>query len=184
MTDPSKSRRFREVVLVHLDAAYNLARWLTRDEHDAEDVVQDACLRALRSFDGFRGGSGRPWLLAIVRNASYDLLRRSRGSKLEESYDDDVHGGSEAALAVGQAFDPEARLAAAELRRRLDDALDRLPATFREVVVLRDIEDLSYKEIADVVAIPIGTVMSRIARGRRMMLAQLSQSTPGGRDGL
>jgi RNA polymerase sigma factor (sigma-70 family) len=171
-------RRFQEVVLVHLDAAYNLARWLSRNDHDADDIVQDACLRAFRSFAGFRGESGRPWLLAIVRNACYDFLQRNRGAPLEETYDEDIHGAESASPFPLVPFaDPEARLLQAEGRRRVDDALDRLPTKFREVVVLRDIEDLSYREIAEIVSVPIGTVMSRLARGRKLMLAHLSQIT-------
>ena len=176
-------QRFQEVVLVHLDAAYNLARWLTRNDHDADDAVQDACLRAFRSFDGFRGDSGRPWLLAIVRNSCYDFLRKSRGARMEETYEEDVHGGEGAASSTSGPFgDPEARLVQADLRRRIDAALDRLPVNFREVVVLRDIEDLSYREIAEIAAVPIGTVMSRLARGRKLMLTHLSQPSEGDRD--
>ena len=178
-------RRFQEVVLVHLDAAYNLARWLTRNDHDADDIVQDACLRAFRSFAGFRGESGRPWLLAIVRNACYDFLRRNRGAPLEETYDEDVHGAENSSpFALVPFADPEAHLVQAQERRRVDDALERLPAGFREIVVLRDVEGLSYREIAEIASVPIGTVMSRLARGRKLMLAHLSKTIQVDGDGM
>jgi len=184
LTEQTKAGRFREVVLVHLDAAYNLARWLSRSDTDAEDIVQDACLRALRSFDGFRGDSARPWLLAIVRNATYDWLRQNRKGAQEEPYDEEFHGGLDTvSFAAADTPGPEAKLERAELRRQIDDALARLPVAFREVVVLRDIEDLSYREIADVAQIPIGTVMSRLARGRRLLMTYLAQSKSGVRDG-
>lgn len=184
LTEQTKAGRFREVVLVHLDAAYNLARWLSRSDTDAEDIVQDACLRALRAFDGFRGDSARPWLLAIVRNATYDWLRQNRSGAQEEPYDEELHGGLDTvSFAAADAPGPEAKLERAELRRQIDDALARLPVAFREVVVLRDIEDLSYREIADVAQIPIGTVMSRLARGRRLLMTYLAPSKSGARDG-
>src|SRR5947209_1333833 len=132
LTDETKSRRFQELALPHLDAAYNLARWLTRNDRDAEDVVQDAFLRAYKSFDGFRGESGRPWLLAIVRNASYDFLREHRKGELSVSYEDDVHGGENTATdtAASRYASPEAALAAADDRRLIDDALQKLPVEF------------------------------------------------------
>jgi RNA polymerase sigma-70 factor (ECF subfamily) len=162
---------------MHLDAAYNLARWLLRNDHDAEDIVQDACLRAFRSFDGFRGGDARPWLLAIVRNACYTWFASHRPRDLDTPFDEDLHsaadGASDAFALHG--VDPALLLARADDVRRLNEALDELPLTFREVVVLRDLEELSYKEIAAVADIPIGTVMSRLARGRRLLAARLTQ---------
>jgi len=187
LTDPTKSRQFREIALPHLDAAYNLARWLTRNDHDAEDVVQEAFLRAFRSLDGFRGASGRPWLLAIVRNACYDWLRQNRRGELDVAYDDDLHGDvrtGTTTLGAGPIGDPESLLARTDDRRLINEALEKLPVEFREVVVLRDVEDLSYKEIAAVAAIPIGTVMSRLSRGRKMMLTHLARRMPGGPDGM
>ncbi len=182
MTEQTK--RFREIVLSHLDAAYNLARWLSRSDTDAEDIVQDACLRAFRAFDGFRGDSGRPWLLAIVRNSCNDWLRRNRRGDAEEAYEEELHGGVDAApLAAGLAS-PEALFERAELRERIDAALAKLPVPFREAVVLRDLEDLSYREIAQVAQVPIGTVMSRLARGRRLMLTYLAQAESGVEDGV
>ena len=187
MTEQTKSRRFQELVLPHLDAAYNLARWLTRNDQDAEDVVQEACLRAFKAFDGFRGERARPWLLAIVRNACYDWLRQHRKAEVSENYDDELHGGGDPATATpmaGRSDDPEATLSRADDRRIINDALQKLPVELREVVVLREIEDLSYKEIAGIAAIPIGTVMSRLARGRKLMLTYLEQQRRGTSDGL
>jgi RNA polymerase sigma-70 factor (ECF subfamily) len=165
---PEKLARFERLVLPHLDAAYNLARWLTGDGHDAEDVVQEAYLRAYRAFDQFRGDDGRAWLLTVVRNTGYSWLKRNRAHEPAVSFDEAVHDvGSDAG-------DPE-RLAlqgaAAELLRR---ALDQLPVEYREVIVLRELEGLSYKEIAAVAAIPLGTVMSRLARARERLQQALA----------
>ncbi|HYL05144.1 MAG TPA: sigma-70 family RNA polymerase sigma factor [Thermoanaerobaculia bacterium] len=153
--------RFEAVVLPHLDAAYNLARWLTRRDDDAEDVVQTACLRALRFFDGFSGGNPRGWLLTIVRNTFYSWVAQRREHELSTPFDEEIH------TAEHSGGDPEA-----ELLRQADGELLRqgfaaLPVPFREVMVLREIEGLSYKEIAAIAGIPIGTVMSRLARARR-----------------
>jgi RNA polymerase sigma-70 factor (ECF subfamily) len=173
-------RRFGELALPHLDSAYNLARWLVRDDHDAEDVVQDAFLRAFRAFAGFRGDNMRPWLLAIVRNSSFTWLAQHRRTEVEVSYDDDIHGGVDAGnKAGGFADDPEMILARREDILLVDEALRQLPVGFREVVILRDIEDLSYKEIAEVADLPIGTVMSRLARGRKLLLTHLTQLRDG-----
>jgi RNA polymerase sigma-70 factor (ECF subfamily) len=184
LTEDTKARRFRENVLSHLDAAYNLARWLSRSDTDAEDIVQEACLRAFRSFDGFRGDSARPWLLAIVRNSCYDWLRRNRRGDGDEAYDEEVHGGIDATPTAPGLASPEALFERAETRQRIDAAIAHLPAPFREVVVLRDIEDLSYKEIADVAQVPIGTVMSRLARGRRLLMSYLAQPGSGVGNGM
>jgi RNA polymerase sigma-70 factor (ECF subfamily) len=186
LTDESQSRRFQEIALPHLDAAYNLARWLARNDADAQDIVQEAFLRAFKAFAGFRGANGRPWLLAIVRNTCYTWLRQHRSSQLEVPYDDeaanDVAEGQP--YPVGREANPEAILAASQERRLFDAALEKLPVEFREAVILRDVEELSYKEIASVAAIPIGTVMSRLARGRRMLFAALTRMREGGADGM
>jgi RNA polymerase sigma factor (sigma-70 family) len=186
LADETQTRRFQEIALPHLDAAYNLARWLTRNDDDAQDVVQEAYLRAFKSFAGFRGADGRPWLLAIVRNACWTWLRQHRGDRLEVPYDEDAHHDEGAADASTDRPDgnPEAILALADDRRLFDAALAALPMEFREAVVLRDVEDLSYKEIAGIADIPIGTVMSRLARGRRLLLARLAEMRKGGPDGL
>jgi RNA polymerase sigma factor (sigma-70 family) len=178
--------RFGELAMPHLDSAYNLARWLTRDHHHAEDVVQDAYLRAFRAFGGFRGDDARPWLLAIVRNASYTWLAQNRRAEVEVAYDDDVHGSEASAPGSSSgAFgdNPETILARLDDVRQVDEALQRLPLGYREVLVLRDIEDLSYKEIALIAGLPIGTVMSRLARGRKLLLEQLAPMQDGGSHG-
>ncbi len=182
MTDETQSRRFQEIALPHLDAAYNLALWLARNDDDAQDIVQEAFLRAFKSFAGFRGTSARPWLLAIVRNTCYTWLRQHRAASLEVPYDDEL-AGADAYPDHGDG-NPEAILASTEDRRLFDAALDALPIEFREAVVLRDVEDRSYKEMAIVAAIPIGTVMSRLARGRRMLFAELTRRRERGSDGM
>jgi RNA polymerase sigma-70 factor (ECF subfamily) len=151
---------FDQVVLPHLDAAYNLARWLTRSDVDAEDVVQEACVRALRFFGGFRGDDARSWLLAIVRNSCYDFLRRRRPQELTDAFDEEIH------TAVEQTHTPEALLLRRADRAMVRQALETLPLAWREVIILRELEGLSYKQIADVTGIKIGTVMSRLARAR------------------
>ena len=174
------NRRFGELALPHLDSAYNLARWLLRDDHDAEDVVQEAFLRAFSAFGGFRGENARPWLLAIVRNSCYTWLAQHRRAEIEVSYDDDVHGGEDRIDGAGaRADNPETIVALRDDIRLVDEALQRLPVGYREVVVLRDIEDLSYKEIAEVAALPIGTVMSRLARGRKLLGTDLTRLRNG-----
>jgi RNA polymerase sigma-70 factor (ECF subfamily) len=186
LTDETQSRRFQELALPHLDAAYNLARWLTRDEHDAQDIVQEAYLRAFTSFADLRGTSARPWLLAIVRNTCYTWLRQRRDAQLDVPYDDEAHGDGSGPSTFADRPDsnPEAILALADDRRIFDAALDALPIPFREAVILRDVEDLTYKEIAAIASVPIGTVMSRLARGRRLLLAQLARMRNGGCHGV
>ena len=151
---------FEKAVLPHLNAAYNLARWLTRNDHDAEDVVQDAYLRALRFFGGFRGDDGRAWLLAIVRNTCYDFLRSHRPQELTEAFDEEVH------TTVDDSQSPEVVLIRRADQVMVRRALETLPLPLREVIILRELEGLSYKEIADAAGIKIGTVMSRLARAR------------------
>ena len=156
--------RFEQLVLPHLDAAYNLARWLARDPHDAEDVVQDACIRALKYVGSQRGKNPRAWFLAIVRNAFYDWLGRNRPTEFVDVDDDTIEATVDQA-----AVDPQqTAIQSAELRA-LSDAMAALPLQFREILVLRELEDLSYKEIARVADIPVGTVMSRLARARGLL---------------
>jgi RNA polymerase sigma-70 factor (ECF subfamily) len=161
--DKEQLARFDQVVLPHLDAAYNLARWLTRDEHDAADVVQEASLRAFQFFGGFRGGDARVWLLAIVRNTCYTWLERNRAREPAAAFDEARHSDPSASPR------PEADLLRQEDRELLGRALDELPAEFREVIVLRELEGLSYKDIAAVTGCPLGTVMSRLARARERL---------------
>jgi len=160
--------RFEALVLPHLDSAFNLARWLARDAQDTDDVVQEAFLRAFDSFDGLRGDNARPWLLAIVRNTCFNWLARNRPGKEQVEYEEELH-----ALPDLEA-NPESLALRADDCRRVDAAIERLPLEFREVIVLRELEDMSYKEIAVVLDIPIGTVMSRLARARHLLVRYLS----------
>jgi len=151
---------FEEAMLPHMDAAHNLARWLLRNEQDAQDVVQEAYLRAFKSFGGFHGSNGRAWLLTIVRNTSYTLLKKNHAVDLTTTFDEEIHAtGHESAS-------PAALLEHSEDAELIRIAMDELPAEFREILVLRHQEGLSYKEIADIAQIPPGTVMSRLARAR------------------
>ena len=156
---------FERVVMPHLDSAHNLAMWLVRNRQDAEDVVQEAYLRALRFFGGYQGGDARAWILRIVRNTSYTFLERNRAAEKPLEFDEEIH------TAEGAQENAETALVQSVDAAALRGALEELPARFREVLVLREIEGLSYKEIADVMGVPIGTVMSGLARGR----AQLKQ---------
>jgi RNA polymerase sigma-70 factor, ECF subfamily len=171
LPEPAKSTDFDSVVLAHLDAAYNLARWLVRDEHDAEDIVQEASLRAFRFFGGFRRGDSRAWLLKIVRNTAFTWLKRNRPSDRPVEFDENIH------LALDDAPTLEASLLRKADSAMVRAALDELPAEFREVVVLRDFEELSYKEIADIAEIPVGTVMSRLARARGKLAHSITART-------
>lgn len=174
--DITERRRFDALVLPHLDAAHNLARWLCRSASDADDVVQEAFLRAFRLFASFRGEQPRPWLLAIVRNTWY-TMHQQRKSAAEVSYDDtgyDDNGhDSELPEWHGVPATPEQLMMRDEDARLVHAALERLPVAFREVIVLRELEDLQYRDIARIVDIPAGTVMSRLARGRRMLAAEI-----------
>jgi RNA polymerase sigma-70 factor (ECF subfamily) len=163
--------RFEQVVLPHLDAAYNLARWLTRNDHDAEDVVQEAFMRAMRYFDRMKGNEARPWLLAIVRNTCYSWLEKNRPADLVALDDAGplAADGETQAQASGTETNPEVIHQQSANRKLVNQALEDLPVVFREVIVMREIEDMTYKEIAAVVAIPLGTVMSRLSRGREML---------------
>jgi RNA polymerase sigma-70 factor, ECF subfamily len=168
--------RFEAIVLPHLDAAYTLARYLTRHEHDAQDVVQDAYLRALKYFDGFRGAEaadGRAWLLTIVRNTAFTWRRRYRQEAGSAEFDEQLHSESVADV------HPEAMLSDASARESLHQALDRLPPEFREVIVLRELQSLSYKEIGEVTGVPVGTVMSRLSRARSRLQRALYAEQEG-----
>jgi RNA polymerase sigma factor (sigma-70 family) len=164
-------RVFEDMVLPHLDAAFNYARWLTRSHAEAEDVVQDACIRAMRYFSSLRDDDARAWLFAIVRNTWYSRVSR-RANLMDASALDAVKDER-----PDQTLDPEERLLQQHTVALVRGALEQLPVDFREVIVLREIEGLSYKEIAAVVRVPIGTVMSRLARGRERLAAVLKLST-------
>jgi RNA polymerase sigma factor (sigma-70 family) len=161
---------FENAVLPHLDAAFNYARWLTRNDSEAEDVVQDACVRAMRFFSSLRDADARAWLFTIVRNTWYSRVSR-RGPVAAEANDDRDQRPDEA-------LDPEERLLQQHTVALVRSALEQLPVDFREAIVLREIEGLSYKEIATVVGVPIGTVMSRLARGRDRLQTILKLASP------
>jgi len=157
---------FEQVFLPHLDAAYNLARWLLRNDQDAEDAVQEAYLRAHKAFARFRGGDGKAWLMTIVRNVCYTMIKKLRSHETPEPFDEECHqptGESETQETFRQKANAES----------LHCALEKLPDEFREVIVLHDLEGLAYKEIATVVGIPIGTVMSRLARARGRLRVEI-----------
>jgi RNA polymerase sigma-70 factor, ECF subfamily len=167
--DTARSRSFERTALPHLDASYNLARWMTRNEQDAADVVQDAYLRAFMYFDGFKGENARAWLLSIVRRTCYSWLAANRPKELVTGLDEsalDVH-----ATTAGEQASPEAALLRTADARLVNEMIARLPPQFREVLILRELEECSYREIAEIAAIPIGTVMSRLARAREMLQA-------------
>ena len=172
--DSDERQRFERAALPHLDAAYNLARWLARDAHAAEDIVQEAFCRAARYFASFRGTDGRTWLLTVVRRAAYDWLTERRAwpaATLDE----------EAADPVDESSGPEQLAVRNADREMLRRALEELPPEFREVTVLRELEGLSYQQIAAVAGVPIGTVMSRLSRARRQLRRRLARC-PGGED--
>jgi RNA polymerase sigma-70 factor (ECF subfamily) len=166
---PNVPPTFEQLMLPHLDAAYNLACWLMRDPHDAEDAVQDACLRAHRAFGRFRGTDSRAWFLTIVRNVCYSQIRKNRRGPEEVVFEDELHGSTDR-LADVNALDWR-EVKGAQLR----GALERLPAEHREVIVLHEIEGLAYRDIAGVTGVPIGTVMSRLSRARGRLQAELSK---------
>lgn len=158
---------FEQTVMPHLNAAYNLARWLTRNSHEAEDIVQQSFLKAFRSFDTFQGSDlqeGRAWLLTVVRNNCYTWLRRKGEQPLAE-FDEQMHSPGD------PASDSEAILLRRAALRSLKGCVEALPAEFREAIVLRELEELSYNEIAAIARVPIGTVMSRLARARKRLQA-------------
>lgn len=172
MREPSRRERFEHAMLPHLDAAYNLARWLTGSAADAEDAVQDACVRALTFFDGFHGADGRAWLLAIVRNTCYDWLRKHRRVTLLASPEE-----------LDRKPDPAPGPEMEQLRRAdaqmVQEGLASLPAEYREALVLRELEGMQYREIAQVTGVPIGTVMSRLARGRKRLGEAIKEKSVG-----
>ncbi len=170
MEDPKDRQRFEALLLPHLDAAHNLARWLVRSDADAEDLAQEAMLRAYRFFAGFRGDNPRAWLLRIVRNVCYTWLQGERGNASTE-LDETRHASGDET--------PESLAIAAADRERLMDALQALPARSREVLVLRELEGCSYKEIAEITGSPIGTVMSSLSRARRRLEQTLLAAGPG-----
>jgi RNA polymerase sigma-70 factor (ECF subfamily) len=180
LTNSYQREQFEQLVLPHMDAAYNLARWLVRNPHDAEDLAQEAMTRAIKFFSGFRGGDPRAWLLTIVRNSCFTWLGRNRAKDLAE-FDEEAHspgissGANQSSIQMAPA-NPETMAIAEAESARVRGALEQLPVIFREAVVMRELEGMSYKEIADVTSVSIGTVMSRLARGRDRLRALLIES--------
>ncbi|MGB8839803.1 MAG: sigma-70 family RNA polymerase sigma factor [Aliidongia sp.] len=182
----TRAALFERLVLPNADSAYNLARWLTRNDSDAEDVVQEAMLRAYRFVDGFSGDNPRAWLLSIVRNACFTWLRRNRPRDMVPLGDGDAAAGTETLGTVVPLWSSETIPIDVQLERQADRALlDRLieamPADGREVLVLRELEELSYKDIAEVIGMPIGTVMSRLARARQRLMTDWQRAVARGR---
>ncbi len=188
MIESDDLRRFEALVIPHLDAAYNLARWLTRNDQDAQDVVQEASMRAMRYFGGFRGDQARAWWLQIVRHTCYAWLRENHPAEVAV-FDNDEEAWRE--VAAPAAEEPHAIAVRNADRLQINQAIAALPVVYREVLVLRELEDLAYKDIARIADIPIGTVMSRLARARgllrqallsgaRPVLRTVARATPGG----
>jgi RNA polymerase sigma-70 factor (ECF subfamily) len=168
--ESDERRQFEQTTLPHFDAAYNLARWLTRDDHAAEDVVQEAFYRAARYFQSFRGGDARVWLLGIVRRSTFDWLKKNRSmTSFDEQSHDIADETANPALIAVQQYEIE----------QLRETLDGLPEQLREVIVLRELEGMSYQQIANIVEVPIGTVMSRISRGRKQIQTKLAPLAEG-----
>ncbi len=173
MAESKSGKRFEALVLPHMNSAFNVARWLTHNDQDAQDVVQEAYLRALRFFGGFRGEDARTWLLSIVRNTFYTWYQQNRAPAAQTTmFEEEMH--SLEATIDAYSDEPEANLMRSQSRRRVHQALRNLRLEYREVIVLRELEELSYKEIAAVVGIPMGTVMSRLGRGREQLAALLA----------
>jgi len=181
-----RTRRFEAAALPHLPAAYNLARWLLRDDRQAEDAVQEACLRAFRFFDDLRGKDARPWLLGIVRNACYDWMRQHRHLADQVEFDELRDSGIDESGVGSSAFgggDPATLWEQRATGQRVDAAIEALAPAFREVIVLRELEELSYEDIARIAGIPIGTVMSRLSRARALLRAALRAEAPNAQAG-
>jgi RNA polymerase sigma-70 factor, ECF subfamily len=176
VAEDKQQQRFAEVVVPHLDDALSLARWLTGSLADGEDVVQEACIRAFGAVGSFRDGSPRAWLLTIVRNTAFTWLRKNRPKALIVTDDDSVFESAGIEADAGRPSGPEAALIAKADGELLNAAIAALPMNFREILVLREIDGLSYREIAEVVSLPIGTVMSRLSRARQLLIAQVGRA--------
>jgi RNA polymerase sigma-70 factor (ECF subfamily) len=171
-TEGQELASFEETMLPHMDAAHNLAKWLLHNEEDAQDVVQEAYLRAFKSFGGFHGSNGRAWLLTIVRNTSYTLLKKNRAVDLSTSFDEEIHTSGY------ESVSPAAILEQSEDADLVREAMDKLPVEFREILVLRRLEGLSYHEIAEIAQLAPGTVMLRLARARGKLKESLGARMP------
>ena len=170
MHEAARLAHFKDTVLAHLNAAYNLARWLTRDDFGAEEAVQEACVRAYRAFDNVHDASPKAWFMAIVRHCSFDWRRANKAHALEDAYDEDAHGSNSGGVS------PETLALQNDEARWVRAVISALPPEYREVIVLRELDELSYKEISAIVEVPIGTVMSRLARGRELLQQRVSAS--------
>ncbi len=185
LRDDRAAKEFENLVLPHLDSAYNLARWLTRNDHDAQDLVQSAYLRAFRFRDSYHGGDARVWLMTIVRNTYYTGLRDGKAMAGDVGFEEEIHGAAEVSnSAYAYSKDPVQVLENRDLGKTVNQALEKLPQVFREVIVLKEMDDFSYKEIAEVAGIPIGTVMSRLARARKLLLGLLKNEQQGDGHGM
>ena len=174
MDEAAKLALFEQTIVPHMNAAYNIALWLTRNAHDAEDVVQEAYLRAFRFFGGFNGNDGKAWLLTIVRNTCLTWLRRGQANGQAVTFDEQTHSPDR------ERTNPEVMLLGKSDLLRLRECVEALPLDYREIVVLRELEELSYREIADIAGIPLGTVMSRLSRGRKRLEDCVAARTNGG----
>jgi RNA polymerase sigma factor (sigma-70 family) len=163
ITPPTKLELFEEIILPHLNSAYNLARWLTRNEYDAQDVVQESYLRAFRFFDGYHGGEPKAWLLAVVRNTCHTWRRREKRDVTKVLFDEAAHTPDP------DTPNAEERLVEATKMNTLRHCIETLPVEFREVLVMRELEEMSYQQVADVAGLPVGTVMSRLSRARKRL---------------
>ncbi|HEX4768501.1 MAG TPA: sigma-70 family RNA polymerase sigma factor [Lichenihabitans sp.] len=179
MTQDAARRRFAEAVMPQADQAFRLAKWLTRNPHDAEDIVQDAALRAFQAIGEFHGGNARAWFLTIVRRTAFTWLAKNRPKDLVFAEDleqaEQTHPGGEPAFGAEPSATPEQALLRRQRSDRIAAAVEALPIRFRETIVLREMEDLSYREIAEILDVPVGTVMSRLARGRALLVADLAE---------
>lgn len=171
-----KTRSFEAMMLAHLDSAYNLARWLLRDEQNAQDVVQDAYLRGFKYFESFRGGDARPWILGIVRNACFSWLEKNRRADEVLIFDEERDIAIVDARWPAETDSPEQSLLRKVEKARIDQAIAGLAPAFREVIILREMEEMSYEQISQVAGIPVGTVMSRLARARALLRRALVES--------
>jgi RNA polymerase sigma-70 factor (ECF subfamily) len=183
MIDEDQNSRFSRIVIPYLPDALATARWLTGDRADAEDIVQDACLKAFRAIDAFAGGNARAWLLAIVRNTAYSWLQKNRRAELVAMDDLEAYEREQAepgaAIELCTYENPETDLIGKADQAQLRTEIEKLPAEFREALVLRDIQGLEYREIAEITSVPVGTVMSRLARARRRLITALAQESRG-----
>lgn len=178
MNESTKKLHFQAVVIPHINSAFNLARWLTHGHADAEDIVQEAYLRAFKFFDSFHGEDGRVWLLGIVRNTFYTWYQQNKGQSQYTQFQEELHSSIEESDLL-DAANPERILIQKDSQRLLQQAMRELPIEFREVMVMRELEDLSYKQIADIIQIPMGTVMSRLGRGRKQLAVILAANNGG-----